>query len=549
MTSLAIYYKVNFSLGLDVKQLDRIALRKFVAACLWITFVSTSGESELQSAIAALDLLSSIIWKKLFGVSTDSDTAKSVPVLVKRLWNSLSQSPSGSPQRNVALTSRASVGPVVHAPSRRLDMNQSAPESLVQQFQSLRSAWAAATPEEKLVLDCMKISAYYTPAERKLLREAAKERQKDGSQSGLDKEDTIPSSEVPVEQRNFSFEFTFDCVAVSVTSPEILGNTLRRALHSWPSEGKGNQMIRRIREQKVEFHELRHRALGEVDCTILKDLAANQARSTLVERYEYYSDPRNVALNSAAWSFILERMRKQADLVHAFVIRVFEDTLHHFGGPGQHGLRHARLKAFLLSGFAQFLPASSERSINAAAPSAALLNSDVEVEVADFPLGTVLKGSLLGGQGIQLSTKKGKPSERPRGLKSGDGGQSRRLVKPRSQWLLGSRGVTYRDWPGDKFKCRRDSCNVPGILPHAGVECPARYWQLCGGCPGFLVDGTRDELCWESDGNLNPSACGAWEQFLAEHSDKIADFVTWRPYSPNLRGSAPAVLRQGGSVP
>ena len=84
----------------------------------------------------------------------------------------------------------------------------------------------------------MKISAYYTPAERKLLREAAKERQKDGPQSGLDKEDTIPSSEVPVEQRNFSFEFTFDCVVVSVTSAEILGNTLHTALHSWPSEGK-----------------------------------------------------------------------------------------------------------------------------------------------------------------------------------------------------------------------------------------------------------------------------------------------------------------------
>ena len=63
------------------------------------------------------------------------------------------------------------------------------------------------------------------------------------------------------------------------------------------------------------------------------------------------------------------------------------------------------------------------------------------------------------------------------------------------------------------------------------------------------MDGTRDELCWESNGNLNPSACGAREQFLADHSDKIADFVTWCPYSPNLLGSAQAVLRQGGSVP
>ena len=134
MTSLAIYYKDNFSLGLDIKQLDRIALQKFVAACLWITSVSTSGESELRSAIAGVGFAEFDYLAKLFGVSTDSDRAKSVRVLVKRLWNSLSQSPSGSLHKSVALTSRANVGPAVQALSRRLDMNQSVPELSAQQI-------------------------------------------------------------------------------------------------------------------------------------------------------------------------------------------------------------------------------------------------------------------------------------------------------------------------------------------------------------------------------------------------------------------------------
>ena len=55
---------------------------------------------------------------------------------------------------------------------------------------------------------------------------------------------------------------------------------------------------------------------------------------------------------------------------------------------------------------------------------------------------------------------------------------------------------------------------VPGL--HATWDCPLRYIDQCGHCPGFNLDGSRDPAQWQGD-NLTRAAKQAWIALIAEN--------------------------------
>jgi hypothetical protein len=67
---------------------------------------------------------------------------------------------------------------------------------------------------------------------------------------------------------------------------------------------------------------------------------------------------------------------------------------------------------------------------------------------------------------------------------------------------------------------------VPG--PHASWDCPLRYIDQCGYCPGFNLDGSRDPAQWQG-ANLTRAAKGAWLALIAEHKLTVAKCKDARP--------------------
>jgi hypothetical protein len=79
-------------------------------------------------------------------------------------------------------------------------------------------------------------------------------------------------------------------------------------------------------------------------------------------------------------------------------------------------------------------------------------------------------------------------------------------------------GLNYNSIPAGEV--RRPACSCgrrPGSSyrpgPHATWDCPLRYWQVFGCCPGFLPSGQRDPNQWSGD-SLTPEARRAWVDLI-----------------------------------
>ena len=66
----------------------------------------------------------------------------------------------------------------------------------------------------------------------------------------------------------------------------------------------------------------------------------------------------------------------------------------------------------------------------------------------------------------------------------------------------------------------------PGL--HATWDCPHRYIEKWGSCPGFLRNGQRDPSKWT--GNiLTRAAKDEWGAFIAKHSLPLPTGASFRP--------------------
>jgi hypothetical protein len=67
---------------------------------------------------------------------------------------------------------------------------------------------------------------------------------------------------------------------------------------------------------------------------------------------------------------------------------------------------------------------------------------------------------------------------------------------------------------------------VPGL--HATWDCPLRYIDQCGYCPGFNLDGSRDPAQWQG-GILTRAAKLAWITLIAENKLTVPKAKGARP--------------------
>ena len=64
--------------------------------------------------------------------------------------------------------------------------------------------------------------------------------------------------------------------------------------------------------------------------------------------------------------------------------------------------------------------------------------------------------------------------------------------------------------------CRcRDELGFPG--PHATWDCPLRYFERRGSCPGFFPSGQRDPSAWAGD-NITEETKRRWKHFVSAHN-------------------------------
>ena len=89
--------------------------------------------------------------------------------------------------------------------------------------------------------------------------------------------------------------------------------------------------------------------------------------------------------------------------------------------------------------------------------------------------------------------------------------------QPAHQWLVGSRCAPVE--PGrvlhPECKCAAMHSHL-GIGVHATWDCPLRYIQLFGRCPGFDHGGLRDPRAWHGD-QLTDAAKAEWVGFIRKH--------------------------------
>jgi hypothetical protein len=63
---------------------------------------------------------------------------------------------------------------------------------------------------------------------------------------------------------------------------------------------------------------------------------------------------------------------------------------------------------------------------------------------------------------------------------------------------------------------------VPG--PHATWDCPLRYIDQCGSCPGFNKDGSKDPAQWLPGGEvLTRAAKDAWLELIRKYDLPLAN--------------------------
>jgi hypothetical protein len=89
--------------------------------------------------------------------------------------------------------------------------------------------------------------------------------------------------------------------------------------------------------------------------------------------------------------------------------------------------------------------------------------------------------------------------------------------QPAHQWLVGSRCA-----PVEAGQVMHPECKCAAMHSHLGIglhstwDCPLRYIQNFGRCPGFDQGGLRDPRSWQGD-QLTDATKAEWVAFIRKH--------------------------------
>ena len=92
------------------------------------------------------------------------------------------------------------------------------------------------------------------------------------------------------------------------------------------------------------------------------------------------------------------------------------------------------------------------------------------------------------------------------------------LGLPAHAWVCGANAAPPPPQDGSASfmpPCRcREELGFPG--PHATWDCPLRYFERRGSCPGFFPSGQRDPSAWSGD-NITEETKRRWKHFVSAH--------------------------------
>ncbi len=120
--------------------------------------------------------------------------------------------------------------------------------------------------------------------------------------------------------------------------------------------------------------------------------------------------------------------------------------------------------------------------------------------------------------GVPIKTEPGPSRDKPhQGKRSRDGAF---LSQPMHGYVVGEDLASVPAGACWKPVCGCRSHGPPGFNPgpHATWDCPYRYIQQCGHCPGFNPDGTKDLSQWLPGGTILTRAAKAkWHELISKH--------------------------------
>ena len=92
------------------------------------------------------------------------------------------------------------------------------------------------------------------------------------------------------------------------------------------------------------------------------------------------------------------------------------------------------------------------------------------------------------------------------------------LGQPQHVYVTGTDCASVPAGLSRRPTCSCQSHHGPNYRPglHATWDCPFRYMQQCGHCPGFRSDGSRDPAQWNGD-ILTRAAKDAWLALIEKH--------------------------------
>jgi hypothetical protein len=110
--------------------------------------------------------------------------------------------------------------------------------------------------------------------------------------------------------------------------------------------------------------------------------------------------------------------------------------------------------------------------------------------------------------------------DKPRRDGGGSSGDKEKfLSQPMHPYVSGKDVASAAE--GETFTppCGCGSWGTPGYNPgpHATWDCPLRYIQRYGYCPGFLINGFRDPSQWLPDNTLTRAAKDEWVKLIRQH--------------------------------